>query len=311
MTSPALQDPPGNAAQVAAVRELLHELLRPASAWIAIRLVSRLTRARGLVRRTLRLVLGRHDQRLTGLQLQLAGQMLLYATRLYEKSVLGFARQALDDLEQAEELLPGYFRPLMTQGFVYERRGWACLHTGDTAAAARAFHHGIRAYDDAEKALLAVCGPGMDARRRDSEVEAIVVRRAKCRILSGDYLEARTARDELEKGLPLRDTGSVPLYNAACAFAVAIGSPQLPDKDRAFCERHAWEHLGRALLAGGRDDKTWSRMMEDEELTALERSQRAAFATEIRRLHDGAARLPQDEAQRLVAKAMTALGVPT
>lgn len=310
MTSPALQDLAGDAAQVAAVRELLHELLRPASAWIAIRLVSRLTQSRGMVRRTVRLVFGRHDQRLTGLQLLLAGQMFLYATRLYEKSILGFARQALEDLEQAEEVLPGYFRPLMTQGFVYERRGWACVHTGDTAAAARAFHHSIRAYDGAENALLAVSGPEMDARRRDSEVEAIVVRRAKCRILSGDYLEARTARDELEKGLPLQDAGSVPLYNAACAFAVAMGSPHLPDRDRAFCERHAWDHLGRALLAGGRDDKTWSRMMNDEEFSALEPSRRAAFATEIRRLHNGVARLPEDEAQRLVAKAMAALDLP-
>jgi hypothetical protein len=311
MTSPALQDPAGDAAQVAAVRELLHELLRPASAWIAIRLVSRhLTQARGVVRRTVRLVFRRHDQRLTGLQLLLAGQMSLYATRLHEKSILGFARQALEDLEQAEELLPGYFRPLMTQGFVYERRGWACLHTGDTAAATRAFHHGIRAYDQAEKALLAVCGPGVDARRRDSEIEAIVVRRAKCRILSGDYLEAQIARDELEKGLPLRYTGSVPLYNAACAFAVAMGSPHLPDEDRAFCERHAWDHLGQALLAGGQNDKTWSRMVNDEELSALEPSRRAAFATEIRRLHSTAAPLPGNEAQPLVAKAMATLGLP-
>lgn len=307
-TSGALQDAAGDAAQVAAVRELLHEMLRPASAWIAIRLVSRhTTKGLGVLRRPVRMVLRRHDQRLTGLQLLAAGQMFLYATRLYEKFILGFAGQALEDLEQAEEMLPGYFRPLMTQAFVYERRGWASLCAGNTAAAARAFHRGIRAYDDAENALLAVPGPGMDTARRDSEVEGIVVRRAKCRILSGDCLEARTARDELEKGLPLRDTGSVPLYNAACAFAVAMGSPHLPDEDRAFCERHAWDHLGRALLAGGRDDKTWSRMINDEELGAMEPSRRAAFATEIRRLRNGAARLSDDEARRLVEKAMAAV----
>lgn len=309
MPSPGLQVHAGETAQVAAVRELLFELLRPASAWIAIRLVSRqLTEARSAFRTVLG-IFHLRNERLIGLQLLLAGQMSLYATRLHKKFILGFARQALEDLEQAADMLPGYFRPSMTQGFVYERRGWACLRTGDTTAATRAFHNAIGAYDLAEGALLAIADRGVDARRRESEIEAIAVRRAKCRILTGDHVAASAVRDELEQYLPLRDTGSVPLYNAACAFAVAMGSLHLPAEDLAFCSHHAWDHLGRALLAGGRNDKTWSRMKNDEELDALEPSQRTAFATQIRRLHGAGTPLPDHEAQPLVAKAMAELGL--
>ena len=299
----------GTAEEVAAIRQVLHGLLRPAALWVAIRLVARNLTQRRDSKSGMSRIFRRHAKKLTGLQWQIAGQMSLYATRSQERFALGFARQALEDLERAEIRLPDYYRPPMMRGSAYERKGWAHRRAGDAAAAERAFTAAIRAYDRAEARLRACEDPGVDASRRDKEVEAIAVRRAKCRLLSGDGRHAHRASEELAQYLPLRDAGQIALYNAACAFAAAMESEHLSDAERAKYEREAWQHLGRSLLAGGQDDRAWMRVKADEELTGLPEPQLAAFCAEISKRHDGARPLTGAPARLLVNEAMMAIGL--
>ena len=303
----------GSAKQAAAIREVLHGLLRPTARWIAIRLVARNLAQRQDGRNRLSKIFQRRSesqrQKLTGLQWLIAGQLSLYATRTLQMFTLGFVRQALEDLERAEELLPGYFRPPMTRGFVYEQKGWACRRAGDDPAARRAFAGAIRAYDHAEELLRAYEDPEVNAHRRDAEIKAIAVRRAKCRLLSGEYHHAHRAHSELTGVLPLLDTDVLGLYNAACAFAEAMRSGHLSGAQRASCEQQAWHHLGRALLASGQDDRAWSRVMVDEELAGMQERQRADFCAEIQKRHDGTRPLTDEAAGRLVEEAMVAIGL--
>ncbi|MGZ6375703.1 MAG: hypothetical protein ACXWPI_13425 [Ktedonobacterales bacterium] len=116
-TSSALQQQQASeAARLTVIGELLHELMQPASVWIAIRLVSHhLTQMRSWYYSLLP-IRHRRQRELAGLQAQLAGQMLLYATRTQQKYVRGFADEALRNLEQAAHLLPQYLPSVLDQG---------------------------------------------------------------------------------------------------------------------------------------------------------------------------------------------------
>lgn len=306
-TSDALQAPESDAARLAATRELLHELLRPASVWIAIQLVAR--HLEQTPDRPHRLPLARRSTReLTGLQLQLAGQMSLYATWAQKDSAAGFVGQALKDLGRAAELLPQYYRPRLTQAAIYERQGWSQRQKGEPARAQNAFMLAVEAFDEAEK-LLRACGDEADTDKRDDAIERLAIRRTKCRLLSGDRAQAGIALQELAGYTRLRDSRPVQLYNAACLFAVAMACPQLSDEDRELSQRRAWHYLGRALVLGGERSTPWSKMTNDEELAALDAGRRVEFRAELQKRQDGQGPLGDDGADTLVVGALEVLGL--
>ena len=306
-SSDALQRSAGDAARLAAMNDLLHQLLRPASVWIAIQLVARhlaQTRGRSHGMPSIR----GSGRELNGLQLQLAGQMSLYATRAQENSAEGFFDQALKDLDRAAELLPRYYRPPLTQAAIYERRGWWYRQSGEHARAESAFRRAVDAFDEAER-LLEACGPGADPSKRDAAIERLSVRRTKCRLLSSDPAHVVRARPELERYTRLRDARPVQLYNAACLFAVAVASPHLPGEERQLSEWRAWLYLGRALVLGGPGSAPWSRMATDQELDVLDVDRRMEFLQEFQRRHDDHGPLTEDQADPVVEGAMLALGL--
>jgi len=305
-TSDTLQKPANDAARLAAIRDLLHQLLQPASVWIAIQLVARhLAQARGRSRRLLSI--HRTDRELTGLQLQLAGQMSLYATWAQKNSAEGFVDQALKDLDQAAELLPQYYRPHLTRAAIYERRGWSYRQSGEDTRAELAFKRAVDAFDEAEQ-LLRKCGLEAVPDKRDAAIERLAVRRTKCRLLSNDHTQALTALDELCGYTRLKDARPVQLYNAACVFAVATACPQLSDGERKLFEWRAWQYLGRALVLGGHGSSPWSKMTTDEELGALDAERRMAFRTELQKRRDGNSPVSDDQADPIVEDAMLMLG---
>jgi tetratricopeptide (TPR) repeat protein len=305
-TSDALQNSATDAARLAAINDLLHQLLRPASVWIGIQLVARhlaLTRrGNGL------LAIRGSNRELSGLQLQLAGQMSLYATWAQKSSAEGFVEQALKDLSRASELLPRYYRPRLTRAAVYERRGWSYRQSGEQTRAQLAFKHAVDAFDEAEN-LLRACGPGADLEKRDAAIERLAVRRTKCRLLSSDQAHALTALPELERYTRLRDARPVQLYNAACLFAVAAASPHLTSEQRQRSEWRAWLYLGRALVLGGPRSAPWSRMTTDEELDTLDADRRMTFRAKFQKRHDDHGPVTEDEADPVVESAMRALGL--
>jgi tetratricopeptide (TPR) repeat protein len=307
-TSGALQRSADEAARLAAMRDLFHELLRPASVWIAIQLVARHLgqgRGRGHGLQSIR----QKDKELTGLQLQLAGQMSLYATRKEASSATaGFVDQALEGLDRAAELLPQYYRPRLTQAAIYERRGWLYRQIGEEDRARLAFKQAVDAFDEAEK-LLQGCGPRADPGKRAAAIERLAVRRTKCRLLSSDQAQAGMALRELAQYSQLADARPVQLYNAACLFAVATECRHLPSEQQELSEWRAWHYLGRALVLGGRDSSPWLRMPADEELGALDADQRMAFRAELQKRHDGGRPVNGDQAGPIVAAAMLALGL--
>jgi hypothetical protein len=298
-TSDTLQNPTSNTAQVAAVRELLHELMQPASVWVATWLVSHhFMHALLPIRR-------RRSLELAGLRMLLAGQMFLYAARSQEKFFDGFALEALVNLDQAALMLPSYYRPHLTEAAVRERIGWSYRSSGDGPSAQQDFSRAVRAYDEAAIRLQDCDGadPGM----RDAAVERLSVRRAKCRLLSGK--DAVAALRELSEYSLLRDNTPVALYNAACLFAVAMGIPDLPAARRVEFERRAWEFLGHALLLVPPDTGLRLVMMHDEELGTLEPSRREAFADELEKRSEGFGALTYPETGRIVEAAIEALGL--
>jgi tetratricopeptide (TPR) repeat protein len=306
-SSDALRRPASDAARLAAVNDLLHQLLRPASVWIAIQLVARhLAQIRG--RGHGPLLVRRSDRELTGLQLQLAGQMSLYATWAQRSAAEGFVDQALKDLERAAELLPRYYRPRLTQAAIYERRGWSYRTSGEHARAQLAFKDAVDAFDEAEK-LLRECGPEADPGKRDAAVERLAVRRTKCRLLSGDHAHAVTALPELARYTRLQDDRPVQLYNAACLFAVAMACQHLPREQQPLAEWRAWHYLGRALALGGPGSSPWSRMATDEELGALDADRRMTFRAELQKRQGDHSPLTDDQASPIVGDAMHALGL--
>ena len=282
-TFDALQKPTGDAAQVAAIRELLHKLMEPASVWVAIWLMSRHSI------HTLLPIRSRRKLELSGLRLLLAGQMFLYATPSQEKFSRDFALEALDNLNQAADLLPNYYRPYLTDAIMNEHIGWSYRHAGDGPRTQQAFTRAVQAYDQAERRLQG-CGKAVPG-PRDAVVERLSVRRIKCRLLSGE--DASTALYELSEQTWLRDNTPVALYNAACLFAVAMGSPDISDAQRVESEQRAWEFLGHALLL---EKGLRSHMMRDDELSMLEPSRREAFAHELEKRSDGLGELAYPEA---------------
>jgi hypothetical protein len=303
-TSDALQKADSDEARLAAIHELLHELVEPASVWIAIRLVSRhLKHAhhwnRGLPTR--------RSRELAGLQLQLAGQMLLYSTRTQAKFVTGIAYEALDDLDQAAVRLPDYYRPHLTQAAVYERRAWFYRRSGDDQRAQRDFTRAVDAYDKAAE-LLGDCRQA-DPGKRDAAIERLALRRTKCRLLSGDDEYADVTLKELSAYSPLKDRRPGPLYNAACLFAVAMASPNLPGDQRALSEWRAWHYLGHALVLSSRSHGPWSRMMTDEELDTLDVNRRKDFGDQIKKESGQRSGGDRVEAEQIVEAATAALGL--
>jgi len=306
-SSDALQRPASDAARLAAINDLLHELLGPASVWIAIQLVARhLAQARS--RSHWLLPVRRADRELTGLQLQLAGQMSLYATWAQRGAAEGFVDQALKDLDRAAELLPQYYRPRLTQAAIYERRGWSHRQSGEHARALSAFRYAVNAFDEAEK-LLRACGPGADPDKRDAAIERLAVRRTKCRLLSGEGVQAERALPELAEYTQLQDARPVQLYNVACVFAVAMACTHLPDEEQRRSEWRAWHYLGRALALGVPGSAPWSRMTTDEELGALDSGRRMAFRAELQKRLGDSSPVTDDQADLIVADTMLALGL--
>ena len=306
-TSAALQAPPSKAARLAAIRELLDELVRPAAVWIAIRLVSRhLVQAHSWSARLLPSRRSR-EKELKGMQLQFGGQLMLYATRHQERFARGFAHEALEDLECAAELLPGYYRPFATQAAVHERLGWSYRQSGELSRAQRAFTRAVHAYDEAEK-LLQACAEANPA-KQEKAVERLALRRTKCRLLSCDSDQGAVACRELTGYSQLKDAGPGPLYNAACLFAVAMMCPDLPDAQRTDCERRAWDLLGHALALTPCRSGLWSRAMTDEELGALDPDIRARFADEIKKRCSSHGQPGYLEAHRTTQAVLAALGL--
>jgi hypothetical protein len=306
-TSDALQRPDSDAARLAVTRELLHELLRPASVWIAIQLVAR--HLEQTPDRPHRLPLVRGSTReLTGLQLQLAGQMSLYATWAQKDSAAGFVGQALKDLGRAAELLPQYYRPRLTQAAIYERQGWSQRQSGEGTRAQSAFLLAVEAFDEAEK-LLQACGDDVDTGKRDDAIERLAMRRTKCRLLSGDRVQADIALRELAGYTRLRDSRPVPMYNAACLFAVAMACPHLSGEQRELSEWRAWHYLGHALVLGGERGAPWSKMTDDEELAALDAERRVEFRSELQKRHDGHSPLTDHQAGLIVVGTLEVLGL--
>jgi hypothetical protein len=283
-------------------------LLDPTALWIATRLVShQLVRSRPPRRWQLRSSRARLTRELAGLQRQLSGQLALYAMGKQAEFERGFAAQALADLVDAAELLPEYYRPDSATAAVHERLGWSYRRSGDAELAADEFRAGVAAYSEALRKLAQVseAHPGQQA----AAVERAEVRRAKCRLLSGDPDQLNIASAELVQLEQLKAETSRDLYNGACLFAVAIGCPALPSYQALRLTSQAWHLLGRALLA---DDSAgaWSRTKADVELDGLDRAQRARFCVELRTRHQGGTPLTGADALALIRQSMQAIGLP-
>ena len=305
-SSEALREAETEAAQAAAMRSLLYRLLEPAALWIETRLVVRQLAQSG-VPMSWRLLYGRKRRHeLAGLQMQLAGQMSLYAATEQEAFYRGFADQALDDLAEAAWRLPTYFRPHSTAAAVNERLGWGYRRSDDLARAAEEFEHAVRRYDTAARLLATV--PGTEPQPRDAALARVKVRRAKCRLLSGDRSHLGIARRELAELLRINGSTALELYNSACLFAVAMSCPDVPEEVRSAYAPHAWHLLGRALLAEGADGP-WGHVMTDVELDALDQQKRRDFCIELKARHPELTHLDEEAAQMVVKHAMHAIGV--
>ena len=304
-SSGALREADREVAQAAAIRAL-YRLLEPAARWIETRLVVQQLAQSG-VPMSWRLLNGRkRRQELVGLQLQLAGQMSLYAATEQEAFYREFADQALADLTEAARRLPTYFRPHSTAAAVHERLGWGYRRSDDLARAADEFEHAVRRYDTAAKLLAAA--PGAAPEPRDAALERVKVRRAKCRLLSDDRSHLEIAMRELVELLRITGSTALDLYNSACLFAVAMSCPAVPEEVRSTYAPHTWHLLGQALLAEGAGGP-WGNVMTDVEFDALEHKKRRDFCTELKVRHPELTPLDATAAQVVVKHAMHAIGV--
>ena len=277
-----------------------------AALWIETRLVVRQL-AQSSVPMSWRLLFGsKRRQELAGLQMQLAGQMSLYAAAEQEVFYQGFADQALTDLAEAAWRLPTYFRPHSTAAAVHERLGWGYRRSDDLARAADEFERAVRRYDTAAERLAAASGTAPEP--RDAALERVKVRRAKCRLLSGDRSHLEIAQRELAQLLPITGSTAVELYNSACMFAVAMSCPDVQEEVRPTYAPHAWHLLGRALLAEGADGP-WGNVMTDIELGALDQQKRRDFCIELKARHAELTPLNGEAAHMVVKQAMHAIGI--
>jgi tetratricopeptide (TPR) repeat protein len=245
-------------------------------------------------------------RKLAGLQMQLAGQMSLYASRQQKDFDRGFAGQAIADLAESARQLPEYFRPHSTAAAVRERLGWSYQRSGNRAQAATEFAQAVRGYDDAIQALSAALGA--DPAQREAALERVRVRRAKCRLLSGDRAHFLIAQRELAELTRITGSTALDLYNAACLFAVAMACTGLPSPDRSRYMRQAWQLLGRALLADGTSGP-WAFVLTDPELEAMDAQQRSRFSTEIKIRHPELTPIGGVTARQVAEEAMQAIGV--
>jgi hypothetical protein len=305
-SSDALRKAETEAAQATAMRPLLHQLLEPAALWIVTRLVARQL-AQSSVPLSWRLLFARKRRKeLAGLQMQLAGQMSLYAATKQEAFYQQFANQALVDLTEAAKRLPTYFRPHHTAAAVREQLGWGYRRRDDLAGAAAEFELAVQEYDTAAERLAVA--PGAAPGPRDAALERGKVRRAKCRLLSGDRSHLEIALRELAELRSITGSTALELYNSACLFAVAMSCPDVQEEVRPTYVPHAWQLLGRALLAEGAYGP-WGHVMTDVELGALDEQQRRDFCTELEALHPGLAPLDGEAAHMVVKQAMLAIGI--
>jgi tetratricopeptide (TPR) repeat protein len=293
-------------ARAAATSSSLYRLLEPTAVWIAIRLVSRQLARSGVPKQWLLLSRRRVKRELRGLQMQLAGQLSLYATRTQKEFDQGFAGQALADLKESAYLLPHYFRSHLTVGAVHEQLGWSYKRRGDLQIAANEFAQSVRAYDDASDLLTKASEANPDERK--AALERIKVRRTKCRLLSGDCGQIVTARRELAELCHMTGTTARDLYNAACLFAIAITSADIPRTEKASYLTQAWLLLGRSLLIGGADGP-WQLAVTDIELEAMDAQQRRRFCDALKAQHPTLEPLSGREAMPLVTDAMAAISV--
>jgi hypothetical protein len=291
--------------RAAATSSSLSRLIDPVARWIAIRLVSRQLAQSGVPRRWKLLAKQRVRQELAGLQMQLAGQLSLYATRKQTEFDWGFADQSLADLGDAARLLPQYFRPHLAIAAVHEQLGWSYRRGGDVQNAAKEFNHSIDAYDRATCLLVEASDASPEQK---AALERITVRRTKCRLLSGDHGHVMIAKQELAELCRMTGTTSLELYNGACLFAVVIASPDISLEEKSPYIAQAWLLLGRSLLAGGTRGP-WDLAMTDIELEAMDPRQRSCFNSELRARHPEGTPLAGDEALPLVKAAMSAIGV--
>jgi hypothetical protein len=303
--SEALRSAATDEARVTAIGSSLHRLIDPVALWIAIRLVSRQLAQSGVPRWWRLLARRKLRQELAGLQMQLAGQLSLYATREHTEFDRGFAEQALADLNDSAHLLPQYFRPHLATAAVRELLGWSCRRSGDVQNAARQFTQSVRAYNDATRLLVEASDISPEQK---AALERITVRRTKCRLLSGDRSQVVIARQELAELCRMTGTTALELYNGACLFAVAIACPDIPPEEKPPYTAQAWLLLGRSLLAAGADGP-WELTMTDIELEAMDTRQRNRFRDELKARHPKNTPLPDQEALPLVRAAMSVIGV--
>ena len=284
----------------------IHRLLDPTALWIATRLVSRQLaqsnapmRWRLLARRKLR-------QELAGLQMQLAGQLALYAMRRQPKFEREFAKQALADLADSARLLPEYFMPHSIKGAVHVRLGWSYRRSAEMQNAANEFSMGVRSYDEATQKLENASDANPN--KREAALERVRVWRTKCRLLSGDPGQLVVARQELAELCGMTGTTSRDLYNGACLFAVAIGCPDIPSDEKLLLTGRAWFLLGRALLVGGAKGP-WMLAMTDIELEALEERDRRRFCDKLKARLPWETKLDHEGEISLVRDSMLAIGI--
>lgn len=305
-SSDALRKAETEAALATAMRSLLHQLLEPAALWIVIRLVARQLEQSGVPLRWRLLFRQKWREELAGLQMQLAGQMSLYAATEQDDFSQGFADQALADLAEAAQRLPAYYRPHHTAAAVHEQLGWVYRSSDKRTEAADQFQHAVQRYDIATEAIAEA--PDVAPERRAAALERVKVRRAKCRLLSGDHRHLEIALRELAELQCITGSTAVDLYNSACLFAVAMNCPDVHEEVRPTYAPHAWRLLGRALLAGGADG-LWGHVMADVELGALDEQKRRDFCTELEARHPGLAPIDGTAAHTVVIQAMQAIGV--
>jgi hypothetical protein len=249
---------------------------------------------------------GKLGQELTGLQMQLAGQLALYAMRRQPEFERGFAEQALADLADSARLLPEYFMPDSIEGAVHVRLGWSYRRSGEMQNATNEFSKGVHSYDQAAQKLEKASDANPE--KREAALERIKVWRAKCRLLSDDGGQLVAARQELVELCHMTGTASRDLYNGACLFAVAIGCPDIPSDEKPLFTRHAWLLLGRALVVGGANGP-WELAMTDVEREAMEEQQRRRFCNELKARPPKGTELDGEGEMSLVRRSMLAIGI--
>jgi hypothetical protein len=298
--------PPAGPGESPTTGASLDRLLDPTAEWIATRLVSRQLIQSGPPTWWRLLSRAQPTNELAGLQRQLGAQLALYKMLKRPEFLRGFAQQALDDLDKAAQLLPEYYRPDVTMAAVHEGRGWSYRKSGELDRAADEFGIAVVYWTRALERLDKL--PEADGAIRTAARERAVVRRAKCRLLSGDPGHLLMADVELAKLYELTAEKSLDLYNAACLFAIAIPYSAAASPEEQQRTMQAWILLGRALLADGAAG-AWSRTMTDVELETLDRSLRMQFWVQLRTRHPSGKPLGRAAATDVVRQSMSVLGI--